>query len=142
MKTNLKDWISAEPGRERLFAQEQLIVAVAEHIWEKMEESEATKSDIAKALGKSKAFITQLLNGTRNMTLRSLSDIAFALDAQVKIELRERHAVDDWCSAKPLETVGDVVSEQRLSHNAAGAADARLEGMVTVKHRYPEAKAA
>ena len=77
MKDTLNEWIAEVPERERVFAQEQLIVSVAENIWEKMETQGVTKADIAKTLGKSKAFITQCLNGGRNMTLRTLSDIAF-----------------------------------------------------------------
>ena len=90
MNTTLKDWLGEEPERARLFAQEQLIVAVAEHIWEQMEQGGKNKSDIAAALGRSKAFITQLLNGTRNMTLRTLSDIAFALDSEVDVRFRPK----------------------------------------------------
>lgn len=121
MNTTFHDWINAEAGRDRLFAQEQLIVAVAEHIWERMEQGKTTKADIASALGKSKAYVTQVLNGTRNMTLRTLSDIAFALDARLEIQLRPKSARDGWMSATSGHLPTAVVCERKVQL-AAGAA--------------------
>jgi transcriptional regulator with XRE-family HTH domain len=155
MNTTLNEWIANDPERERLFAQEQLIVAVAEHIWEKMEAHDVTKADVAAALGKSKAFITQVLNGTRNMTLRTLSDIAFALDAKVNVEFTPRRQVVAYGSALSFEAFErpesyqawisgeskrlNVVSELPVAHNAADSEDARIEENVTLARRYEEA---
>ena len=46
-----------------------------------------TKADLAKALGQSKAHVTQLLNGGRNMTLRTLSDIAYTMGLRAQVQL-------------------------------------------------------
>jgi plasmid maintenance system antidote protein VapI len=119
MSKTLNDWINAEPGRDRLFAQEQLIVAVAECIWQHMEERKVTKADIAAALGKSKAFVTQILNGSRNMTLRTLSDIAFALGAKCEIQLRPRASIDGWKAATVVQIPAAVVDEHSVRHHAA-----------------------
>ena len=135
----LKDWIAEDRDRVRLFAQEQLIVAAAEHIWEKMEERGATKSDIASALHKSKAFITQILNGTRNMTLRTLSDIAFALGASVSIEFRSRSASADWTTIdRGTGNAADVVAAAPIAHHAAEVDGARVEE-TSVIYPYREA---
>ena len=75
----LQDWLTASPERQRDFAEERLIAEVAEEIWEAMEEAKLSKTDVAARLGKSKAFIGQVLNGSRNMTLRTLADIEFTL---------------------------------------------------------------
>ena len=71
-------------------AQEQLILDVTESVFEQLEIQGKTKADLAQAMGRSNAYITQLLNGSRNMTLRTLSDIAFALDVEPRFEIRFR----------------------------------------------------
>jgi transcriptional regulator with XRE-family HTH domain len=137
MNTTLKDWISTDSDRQRLFAQERLIVAVAEHIWERMEQQEVNKSGIAAALGKSKAFITQLLNGTRNMTLRTLSDIAFALNAEIDIRIHPKRSAQDWSVGSADRAFTDVVSEDALTHNASRSGDSQKGNVIRIK--YPEA---
>lgn len=67
----------------RIFAQEQLILDFTESMWEALEKKNMKKQDLARALGKSKSFVTQILSGSRNMTLRTLSDIAHVLDLEI-----------------------------------------------------------
>lgn len=111
MSQTLNEWISESPENARTFAQEHLIVQVAEGIWEQMERKNVSKTDIAAALGKSKAFITQLLGGSRNMTLRTLADIAFALDGEIDVQIRPKILGNGWCSAAASRTkaASDVV---------------------------------
>ncbi|MFZ5660927.1 MAG: helix-turn-helix domain-containing protein [Pseudomonadota bacterium] len=80
-------WLQESPEHERLVKQEELILGVTERIWAAMEELGVSKTQLAEALGTSKPNVTQLLNGTRNLTLRTLSDIAFALNLKVKVRL-------------------------------------------------------
>jgi transcriptional regulator with XRE-family HTH domain len=60
-----------------------------------------TQSGMAGILDVSKSFVSRKMNGTSNMTLETLADLAFALDRVVKVELLSRvaplgsnHAVD------------------------------------------------
>lgn len=94
--SKLTDWVSASPERERLFTQEQLIVDAAEEIWAAMEAKKLSKVELATALGKSKAFVSQILTGSRNMTLRTLADIAFSLGKRPCIRLLDAHESDAW----------------------------------------------
>ena len=64
----------------KLVAQERLITEVTEAIWKAMEETGVNKTDLANRMGASKGYISQVLSGSRNMTLRTLTDICFALD--------------------------------------------------------------
>ena len=57
------------------------------------------KKIIADRLKKSKAFVSQLLNGSRNMTLRSLADIAHCVGYRVTLTLERQDTVAQW---KPL----------------------------------------
>lgn len=49
-----------------------------------------TKSKIAATLGKNKSFVSRQLNGTGNMTLETLADLAYALNRPVKIAIPSR----------------------------------------------------
>lgn len=44
-----------------------------------MEETQITRAELARRLGTSKGYVTQLLDGTANMTLRTVSDVFVAL---------------------------------------------------------------
>ncbi|MCX5644599.1 MAG: helix-turn-helix transcriptional regulator [Phycisphaerae bacterium] len=71
----------------RLVGQEELILDVTELILEKMEEKGLSKSQLANMLGTNKSHVTQLLRGSRNMTLRTISDIFFGLDCKVVFDV-------------------------------------------------------
>ena len=73
----------------KLFAQEGLLLAASEEIWRVMNRNLITKAELAKRIGCSRAHITMVLNGTRNMTLRTLSDIAKALGCDVAVRLKK-----------------------------------------------------
>jgi transcriptional regulator with XRE-family HTH domain len=97
MRTTIDTWLSESRENQRLFAQEGLILEATEELWAAMERTATNKADLAKLLNTSKANITQLLNGNRNLTLRTLADIAFALGQTVRIEIAsaEKQA-DGW----------------------------------------------
>lgn len=74
---------------KRLVAQETLILEATELIAELIEQSGMKRKDLAKKLGRSKGFVTQVLSGDRNMTLRTLADFAYALGQKLEVRLRE-----------------------------------------------------
>lgn len=78
-----KKWESESDENRRLVLQEELILKVTEALYELMEEKQLNKTYIAENLGKSKAYISQLLSGSRNMTLRTLSDLVHTLNMKV-----------------------------------------------------------
>ena len=109
--SKLNDWLSTEDRRIE-FAEEELIVEAAEEIWAAMDNAKVTKKDVAERLGKSKAFISQLLNGSRNMTLRSLANIAYSVGYRAKISLERQESVSAW---QPLNA---VIPQFDVSHMA------------------------
>ena len=67
--------------------------ALNQALGEEHEDRNLTRAQMAATLGWDRASITKLLSGTRNMTLETLADLAFALDRPVRVSLpsRTRH---------------------------------------------------
>jgi transcriptional regulator with XRE-family HTH domain len=67
---------------------EEVLLDVTEQIYRRMQEAGLRPSDVAERLGVSRAFVSQLLNGKPNMTMRTLVGVAHALDQRVQVNLR------------------------------------------------------
>ena len=104
---------------DRDYAREELVFNVTEDILIAMETLEISKVELAKKLSKSKSYVTQVLSGTRNMTLGTLSDICFSLHIKpiVKIEIPQKeeifknsHFIKIVCDKekKPLNHVREI----------------------------------
>ena len=83
-----------DPEVARLVVQGELIMEVTETLCELMEKEKISRKELADRLGKSKGFVSQLLNGGRNLTLRTVADILHVLGYKVslipyKIEQKE-----------------------------------------------------
>jgi len=87
MSDFLEKWASESEKNKKLCAREDLILDLTEDILILMEENEISKADLSRQLGKSRSFVTQILSGARNMTLRTLSDICFVLEMKPNIQL-------------------------------------------------------
>jgi hypothetical protein len=74
-----------EPEGRRLFEQEALLLSATELICELMEKQAVNRTELARRIGKSNAFVSQTLDGRRNMTLRTLADLAWALGVRVQM---------------------------------------------------------
>jgi transcriptional regulator with XRE-family HTH domain len=127
MKT-LAEWTRESPENERLLAQEYLIATVAQEIWEVMERADVSRATVAERLGKTRSFVTQILSGSKNLTLRTISDIAHALDCEITIKLESACQQDGWVEL-PVSEQDRVVrfTQQGLSCNQAEWTTLRLE---------------
>lgn len=88
MKGSLMDRLENDPEEMRLFQQEWLILEVTEVVANVMEEKGIRKKDLAEELGRSKGYVTQLLDGRANMTLRTISDVMWALGCSLSVDAR------------------------------------------------------
>ncbi|MCD0204798.1 helix-turn-helix domain-containing protein [Klebsiella aerogenes] len=70
---------------DRELSRERIIYNTTEDILLLLQDAGLSKSELATRLGKSTPYISQLLDGKRNMTLKTLSDIAYAMDAEAKV---------------------------------------------------------
>jgi transcriptional regulator with XRE-family HTH domain len=108
MKGSIIDELKNNSEEMRLYQQEWLILEVTELVASLMKDKRVSKTELAKRLGRSKGYITQLLDGRANMTLRTVADLMWALDASLGV------------SAHPLgfETGIEMVGQYELAEQA------------------------
>jgi transcriptional regulator with XRE-family HTH domain len=116
---HFQDFVS-DPKRRRIYAREALAFEASELISGLMEDQKVSKTELAGLTGSSKSHITQLLSGSRNMTMHTLADLAFVLGH--KIEL------------KPAPLV-EVASSERCRSAFRGDGDRGSELMPISEHR-------
>lgn len=62
----------------RSYERERFIVWALEEVSEAMKQNGLTKADLARTLGTSRSYVTQVLSGSRNLTAATLADFAWA----------------------------------------------------------------
>ena len=92
--------LTKTPEGMRLYQQERLILEVTELICQVMEEGRIKKSDLANRLGRTPSYVTQLLDGRANMTLRTIADVFWAMDRTLSL------------SSEPLRTGWEVMTPE------------------------------
>lgn len=111
------------PEFRKLYAIEGLVTEAGEFIARLMQEQGVTKAELARRLGRSRAYITQMVSGSANLTVRTLAEVAYALGAEVKleavpVEARER----EQARAELRHPVWKVVEMPRLPGKQHGEA--------------------
>jgi transcriptional regulator with XRE-family HTH domain len=89
-KTLLEEYLE-DPEFGKLLAQEELILEVTETICDILENEKISRKGLADRLGKSKGFVSQLLGGGRNLTLRTVADILHVLGYKVSLSPHKIH---------------------------------------------------
>ena len=110
---------------EKYLARTQLVYNVTEDILVALEKLEVSQKELARRLGKSQSHVSQLLDGSRNMTLGTLSDIALTIGADIKIKFDVKNcqsAGTDWQFLNAnLNNVVDIKSRQTIWQGALKA---------------------
>jgi transcriptional regulator with XRE-family HTH domain len=115
---------------ERIMAQEDFIMEVTENFCKVLNEEHISRSRLAILMGKTKGFISQVLNGGRNLTLRSLADLAFALGYTVSISLvKKEHKIKTDSSSFVLDWNKD---RKKISATILNKADDYAECYPTI----------
>ena len=97
MNVPLRSWLAQQLQdwkKRRLFEQERLSVSFLNTVAQTMQELDVSKAELADRLGCSRANVTQLLSGNRNVTLHTMSDLAVALGRRVTVDLQPLDEVD------------------------------------------------
>ncbi len=77
------------------FKFQRLILRVSEEIASLLKIQNITRGELAQKLGCSPAYITKLLRGSENLTLKKLFEVSRALDADFKVEMSARASAFD-----------------------------------------------
>lgn len=101
----------------RLLRQEELILEVTEALAEALASVGIRKAELASRLGKSKGFVTQILAGGRNLTLRTVADVADALGYQIQVKACRRNRA----MAVPLRSMSEAIPWRGEEGWTAGA---------------------
>ena len=70
----------------RLYQQERAIQDLTDLVGEVMEEEGVCRTELARRIGKTKGYITQLLDGRTNMTIRTISDVFTVLNRAIHFQ--------------------------------------------------------
>ena len=104
----LQDWISEFEG-DPDFEFDRVAIDIGEQIVARMEEQGMTQADLARAMGVSRARVSQILRGNDNLTLKSIVAVAIALDCRVDMLLKpvattepDQEAQTPTTDARPL----------------------------------------
>ena len=79
-----------DPEFRRLLSQEELILDFTETICDLLEKEKISRKELANLLGKSKGFVSQLLKGDRNPTLRTVADNFHVLGYKVTLAAHKK----------------------------------------------------
>ena len=101
-KTQISEFVKDREAM-RLFHQERVILDVTERMCEALDCQGMNRVQLAAAMGKSKGHISQLLDGSANMTLRTMSDVFLALGLIAHIKTQPLHP----CASTRLTLVHD-----------------------------------
>jgi transcriptional regulator with XRE-family HTH domain len=77
----------AEARRMPKYWEEGAILEFTEALYIAMEEQRVTRAELARRLGTSQAYITRVLSGNANFTLKTMAKLALALGLQLEVGL-------------------------------------------------------
>jgi transcriptional regulator with XRE-family HTH domain len=103
------DELMTDPEFRKEMAIETLVAEAAELVAQLMAEQNLSKADLARRLNKSRAWVTQLLSGNANMTVRTLAEVTYTLGAEIKLQSQsfaKSSASPDRGTWKPIQ--GDM----------------------------------
>jgi transcriptional regulator with XRE-family HTH domain len=84
-RTEYEIFEQSSDKNRRLLREEELILEVTEELSRLLEKEAVTKAELARRLGKTKGFVSQVLAGGRNLTLRTIADVADVLGYRILV---------------------------------------------------------
>ncbi|TAJ17319.1 MAG: XRE family transcriptional regulator [Dehalococcoidia bacterium] len=109
-KEHLSGWLdhySSKLAHDPNYVAERLAIRFADRVAQIMDEEGTSRSELAEAMGVSRAYVTKIMTAPPNLTLRSLAAVALALEAQVEITVSREsdlsHAVRSFVGSHHLD---------------------------------------
>lgn len=109
---------AARTEQSETFDMEASKFDISEDIFSMMERQDVSKAKLARRLGKSRAYVTKILQGNANFTLESLVKIARALDcrldvSKVLVPIHQAAPMFDWGLAQHQKTIVRLQKAER-----------------------------
>ena len=102
-----------------------VLLDVTEGIVKRMIERNVRRTDLAERLGTSRAYVTKLLDGQENMTLKTLVRVANALEMKVDTKFIPRERAANPAKRQPHAKTA-VESKRRAGSRAKAAGNKRV----------------
>ncbi len=84
--------------RENTYWEEMAILNFTEALLDRIEEMGIAKQDLAAKLGVSPGYVTKLIGGQNNFTLRTMVKVARAVDSELHVDIRPSNSWGRWQS--------------------------------------------
>ena len=88
-------------GTDEAYLAEFAILELTEEIGRRMSQLGLSRSELAKRLGTTPAYVTKILRGDANFTLRTIVRLAIALDSEFRCHLQPEGASAHWYDLVP-----------------------------------------
>jgi transcriptional regulator with XRE-family HTH domain len=95
---DVEQWFADELAQAKdrpTFILEGVVIDVTSQMFTRLEDLNLSRAELAERLGVSRQYVTKLLNGKPNLTLKSLVDIALALDMDITVRIGGSQASRD-----------------------------------------------
>ena len=99
--------------KERSFLEDSLKARFVEDVCRVLKETGISQAELARRLGKSRQYVSRVLNENANFTLGSLVDIALALDCTIELRIHRQET-------KSMPEAQDEENPPCLPHIAKG----------------------
>lgn len=103
---------------------ELLILGLNEQVVSRMQALGLRRSELAQRMGVTKAYITRILRGNPNLTLRSIAALSLALDTRPIVGLQPCRSVDElvhWSHFQTPEVILHYEPQEEGEAATAGA---------------------
>ena len=88
---------------------EKTVVDITERICEIMQDKGKSRADLARELGKSRAWVTKMLSGDQNMTIKTVIEILWSLGYKFEIK-----AEPVWGEFTAWNVAGDMIASESV----------------------------
>ena len=82
------NWLSGHLTTDeetRAFASDSLLLNASQLVMTAMEGANISRAQLSERIGKSRSYVSQVLSGSRNMTLKTLADLLWACGQEVGV---------------------------------------------------------
>jgi transcriptional regulator with XRE-family HTH domain len=112
---NNAEHIMKDKDFDRVFEEERLVTQFTELLSGIMHDNGWNKAALAKELGYTKSYVTQLLRGNKNVSLRNLAGLLFKLGKRLKMEITD---IEDYATVlRPTKECNLVYFDRSFRNN-------------------------